>query len=117
VSGQKIGRTIDYRTANIKVAETYKLIPKDGVYIVSSNIDGNLIYGMMNIGANPTIPGKERSIEVHFFNFNDDLYNKNIRVSIYKRIRDELKFESVKALRDQLLIDEKTATDYIEQIK
>ena len=67
VKGNQIGRTINFPTANIEISETYKLIPKNGVYIVSSKIEGESYYGMMNIGVNPTVAGLEQKIEVHFF--------------------------------------------------
>jgi riboflavin kinase/FMN adenylyltransferase len=117
IGGKKIGRTIAYRTANIKISESYKLIPKDGVYVASSCIGSKTVFGMMNIGSNPTIPEKERSIEIHFFNFNEDLYDKHLTISIHKRLRDELKFDSVGDLKEQLLKDEKAALNYIEQLK
>jgi riboflavin kinase/FMN adenylyltransferase len=66
VKGKEIGRTIDFPTANINIEESYKLIPADGVYVVQSIIDGSNVYGMMNIGTNPTVNGKSRSLEVHF---------------------------------------------------
>lgn len=109
VKGKQLGRTIDFPTANLKIEEDYKLIPKNGVYIVKSLIDGQTIFGMMNIGFNPTVNGKKQSIEVHYFDFNSDLYNQKIRVSILQRIRSEQKFESVDLLREQLKKDKKTA--------
>ncbi|WP_370003089.1 riboflavin biosynthesis protein RibF, partial [Winogradskyella sp.] len=68
IKGKGLGRTLDFPTANIHIKETYKLIPQDGVYVVKSVFKGYTIYGMMNIGTNPTVDGKTRSIEVHFFN-------------------------------------------------
>jgi len=109
VKGKQLGRTIDFPTANLKIEEDYKLIPKNGVYIVKSLIDGQTIFGMMNIGFNPTVNGKKQSIEIHYFDFNSDLYNQKIRVSILQRIRSEQKFESVDLLKEQLKKDKKTA--------
>lgn len=114
VKGKKIGRTIDFPTANINIKETYKLIPKDGVYIIASIIDGHPFYGMMNIGTNPTVDGKNRSVEVHFFNFDADLYGETLKIEFLHRLRDEQKFEDLDALKEQLKIDKLNAKDYID---
>lgn len=114
VKGKGLGKQLNYPTANIKVDEDYKLIPKRGSYIVNTNIDGNLFFGMMNIGVNPTVNGKKETTEVHFFNFNKDLYNKKIQVNLLQRIRNEEKFESVEALKNQLKKDKQIALNYIE---
>ena len=116
VKGQKLGRTIQFPTANIYIEEDYKLIPKDGVYIVQSNIGGKLYYGMMNIGHNPTIKNKSRSIEVHFFDFTDDIYGDEIVIEMLKRIRDEKEFESIDALKTQLQKDKSFSLDYIKSL-
>lgn len=116
VEGRKLGRTIGYPTANIKIDESYKLIPRNGVYIVSSEIADKTVYGMMNIGVNPTVGGVTQSIEVHFFDFCEDLYDKKITISIHKRIRDEQKFASVDELKMQLEKDQETSTAYIANL-
>lgn len=113
VKGKGLGRTITFPTANIHVKEAYKLIPGDGVYVVRSNIENEVIYGMMNIGTNPTVEGKKRSIEVHFFNFNKDIYGIEIRIEFLKRLRSEQKYKSLEALKSQLRIDMKHAKEYI----
>ncbi len=113
VEGRKLGRTIDFPTANIKIDESYKLIPKNGVYIVSSEIGNEKVYGMMNIGINPTVGGKTQSIEVYFFDFDQDLYGKRITVTVYEKIRDEQKFASVDDLRMQLGKDKEISQKYI----
>ena len=87
IKGKQLGRTINFPTANIKIQENYKLIPQNGVYIVKSIINQKTVFGMMNIGFNPTVNGQDRSIEVHYFDFNADLYHQKIRVSILQRIR------------------------------
>ena len=115
VQGKQLGRTIGFPTANLKIDENYKLIPKNGVYIVKSLIDGQTIFGMMNIGFNPTVNGKKQSIEIHYFDFNSDLYNQKIKVSILQRIRSEQKFESVDLLKDQLEKDKKTALSFLQK--
>jgi riboflavin kinase/FMN adenylyltransferase len=111
--GRKLGRTINYPTANVKMEVSYKLIPKNGVYIVSSEIGNKTVYGMMNIGVNPTVGGTTQSIEVHFFDFNQDLYGKKITITVYKKIRDEQKFASVNELKMQLEKDQTTSEIYI----
>jgi riboflavin kinase/FMN adenylyltransferase len=115
VKGKQLGRIIGFPTANLKIEEDYKLIPKNGVYIVKSLIDGQTIFGMMNIGFNPTVNGKKQSIEIHYFDFNSDLYNQKIRVSILQRIRSEQKFESVDLLKEQLKKDKKTALSLLHK--
>lgn len=113
VKGKALGRQIDYPTANILIEENYKLIPKQGAYIVSSVIDDVLIYGMMNIGVNPTVNGEKETVEVHFLNYNSDIYGKKIQIDLLDRIRDEVKFESVEALKNQLTKDKETTLHYI----
>ena len=111
--GKGLGKKIQYPTANLRIEEDYKIIPKQGVYIVKSVIDKNEFYGMMNIGMNPTVNGNSQTIEVHFFNFNKDIYSKKIQIDLLKRIRNEEKFESIEALKTQLAQDKKIALDYI----
>lgn len=113
VKGKGLGKQIDFPTANLKIEESYKLIPKQGVYIVNAIINDTVVFGMMNIGTNPTVNGKRESIEIHFFNFDQDIYNHKIQVNLLHRIRDEQKFESVEALRVQLKRDKQTALNYI----
>ena len=116
VKGNSLGKTINFPTANIKIAEDYKLIPKKGVYIVNAYLDTNLVYGMMNIGKKPTVNGKKKTIEVHFFDFNKDIYDEKLQIHILKRIRNEEKFDSVEDLRIQLEKDKKTAIEYIDSL-
>jgi riboflavin kinase/FMN adenylyltransferase len=114
VKGKGIGKTIQFPTANIKISETYKLIPKDGVYVVKSIINNTTVFGMMNIGNNPTVNGTSKSIEVHFFDLNEDLYDTNLTIEILKRLRDEKKYESIDALKAQLKKDKITSKAFIE---
>ena len=116
IKGKGLGRTLDFPTANIHIKETYKLIPCDGVYVVRSRIGGSIVYGMMNIGTNPTVDGKTRSIEVHFFNFNNDIYNQNLRIEFLNRLRSEQKFSNLDALKSQLKNDMRNALEYIENL-
>jgi riboflavin kinase/FMN adenylyltransferase len=111
--GQQLGRTIGFPTANLKIKEDYKLVPKNGVYIVKSTINQETVYGIMNIGFNPTVAGENLSIEVHYFNFNSDLYNQEIAVTILQYIRPEQKFNSVDLLKVQLEKDKNFALAYL----
>ncbi|WP_010520585.1 bifunctional riboflavin kinase/FAD synthetase [Aquimarina agarivorans] len=111
--GRQIGRTLGYPTANMKIAETYKLIPKQGVYIVSSLLEGKTYYGMMNIGTNPTVNGMKQTIETHFFDAQINLYDKKLKIELLKRIRDEKKFNSVEDLKNAMSADEDFAREYI----
>jgi riboflavin kinase/FMN adenylyltransferase len=115
VKGKGIGRKLGFPTANLSIAEDYKLIPKNGAYIVKSTLNEQLVYGMMNIGFNPTVNGTEKSIEINFFDFDSDLYEKKIQVDILARLRDEHKFESVDALKAQLAKDKKKSVQYIQK--
>jgi len=113
VKGHQLGRTIGFPTANIQIKEDYKLIPKSGVYIVKSTIKNELFYGMMNIGNRPTVEGTNQTIEVHFFNFDQDIYNQIITVEILDFIRDEQKFESLEGLKNQIQKDKIFTLDFI----
>ena len=114
VNGKQLGGKIGFPTANIHIKEVYKLIPKTGVYVVKSTIDKKVIFGMMNIGNRPTVQGKHQTIEVHFFDFNQDLYHQNITIEILYFLRDEQKFDSVKSLIHQLKKDEEIAREYLK---
>ncbi len=117
VKGKQLGRTIGFPTANITLSDNYKLIPENGVYIVCSKINEKQVFGMMNIGFNPTVQGTNKTIEVHFFNFNDDIYNLNIRVAILHRIRSEKKFDSIGLLQQQLENDKEFSIQYIQNLQ
>jgi riboflavin kinase/FMN adenylyltransferase len=116
IKGKQLGRTIGFPTANIKLSETYKLIPKNGVYIVYSTLNNKRVYGMMNIGHNPTVGENNKTIEVHYFDVNEDLYDKIITVAFLKFIRTEKKFDSIDALKIQLNKDQEFSKNYIETL-
>lgn len=116
VKGKQLGRTIGFPTANIELEEAYKLVPKNGVYVVAAEIDEKTVYGMMNIGFNPTVHGKNRTIEVHFFDFDSDIYDSHIRVAILQRIRSEEKFGSVELLTNQLKKDRDFSKHYLQNL-
>jgi riboflavin kinase/FMN adenylyltransferase len=106
VKGDGLGKKINYPTANIFIEEIYKIIPKDGVYLVETTIKNKLFNGMMNIGHRPTIGINVKSIEVHLFNFNEDIYDEVISIKMISKIRNEKKFSSIEALKEQLVKDE-----------
>lgn len=116
VKGKGIGKTLGYPTANIQIEEAYKLIPKNGVYIVKTNFKGITYFGMMNIGTNPTVGGKSQTIETYFFNMDTDLYGSKMTIQMLKRIRDEKKFASVDQLIEAMQNDEKISINYIETL-
>jgi riboflavin kinase/FMN adenylyltransferase len=117
VKGNQLGRTINFPTANIEIPEEYKLIPKNGVYIVTVNVSNQTVFGMMNIGVKPTLGENKLSIEVHLLNFDKDIYNQKIQVHILERLRDEQKFESFEALKLQLEVDKQNTIHYFENLK
>ena len=117
VKGKQLGRTIGFPTANISLEEDYKLVPQNGVYVVQAEIDCKTIYGMMNIGFNPTVQGKQKTIEVHFFDFEADIYNRKIQVAILQRIRSEKKFESIELLTKQLEEDRNFSRNYLQNLE
>jgi len=116
VKGKGRGKKLDFPTANLEIEETYKLVPKNGVYVISSQMKGETIYGMMNIGTNPTFnEGDDRFIEINFFDFDEDIYGQSIQIDMLNRLRDEQKFESIEALKLQLMKDKQSALRFIAQ--
>ena len=113
IKGKQLGRTIGFPTANIHIEEDYKLIPKNGVYLVKSLLNGKLIYGMMNIGKRPTVDGENQTIEVHFIDFDQNLYDQEITMEVLDFIRDEQKFASLEALKNQIQKDKEQLLYYI----
>jgi riboflavin kinase / FMN adenylyltransferase len=112
IKGNQVGRTIGFPTANLEIDKDYKLIPKNGVYIVRSFIKNKFFNGIMNIGFRPTLNGESLSIETHFLDFNSDLYNETITIIVLERLRDEQKFDSIDLLKIQIQKDKKNALDY-----
>ena len=116
VKGMSRGNKIGFPTANILVIDKDKIIPKNGVYLVSSKIDNKLYYGMMNIGYNPTFGNQEKSIEVNYFDYNSNLYNKTLTIEFIKYMRDEIQFNSVNELIKKLNNDRDYCLKYIKSI-
>lgn len=113
--GKKLGRTIGFPTANLELAENYKLIPKKGVYVVQSIIGGITVFGMMNIGNKPSVGQHALTIEIHFFDFSSDLYGTTISVAILHYIRDEQKFDSIALLSQQLENDKISSLEFLKR--
>ena len=116
INGMKIGRTMNFPTANIKI-ESNKLMPKTGVYCVEALVENKRLKAMANIGIKPTInKDKELSLEVHIFNFDENIYQQSIKIYFYKRIRSEKKFESIEQLKRQLEQDQQYTLEYFKNV-
>ena len=110
----QLGRTLGYPTANINVADKYKLIPADGIYAVQVKYKNELYGGMLSIGNNPTVEGKGRSIEVHIFDFDKTIYGDDLTIFFIDRLRDEMKFVTMNDLKKQMQSDKENALRIIE---
>lgn len=115
VKGRQLGRTIGFPTANIQIYEDYKLVPAIGVYVVGVTVKGNDYYGMLSIGTNPTVGGKEKTTEVYIFDFNEVIYNEEITVHFLTKIREEQKFSSVDLLKEALKEDERFSGKFLSK--
>ena len=115
VEGQKLGRRIQFPTANIESSDIHKIIPGFGVYAVLVKVDNEFHQGMLNIGTRPTINknADQRSIEVHIFNFNQDIYHKQVEIKFVTKIREEQKFASIDELRAQLEKDKSAVLEIL----
>lgn len=108
VDGAKIGRELGYPTANVYVDREYRLIESPGVYATYIEIDKIIYKSMTYIGNKPTLDKDEKeSVEVHIFDFNDDIYGKHVKIRFVKKIREEQKFKDLETLKHQIQIDEK----------
>ena len=115
VSGQKVGRTIGFPTANMQLYEPLKLIPADGVYSVFVEVLGKVYIGICNIGTRPTVgENNERTIETHILNFEEDIYGLDIKIEFVGNIRAEKKFPSLDALKEQLGTDKDYAYNLLK---
>ncbi len=102
VAGNRLGRTIGFPTANMHLYEPLKLVPERGVYAVDVTVLGRSYRGMTNIGTRPTVGGSSTTIETHIIGFDEDIYGLPLQVTFRRRIRDEVPFPSLEALRLQL---------------
>ncbi len=114
VSGNKIGRTIGFPTANIDLEDEYKLVTANGVYACRVEYEGKIYLGMGNIGIRPTVNHSDLTIEVNIFDFDKEIYDESITIFFVDRIRDEIKFENLTELRDQLQKDEITVLELLK---
>ena len=113
VKGKSIGKSLGFPTANIKIVEEYKIMPKNGVYLVRCFFEKEKLYGMMNIGFNPTFGSNDKTLEVNIFDFDKDLYGETIRIEFLNFIRDEIKFENVELLQNQLIKDRENCIKHL----
>lgn len=112
VNGDKLGRTFGYPTANLKV-EKYKLIPGNGVYVVKVLIGNEVFKGLLSIGTRPTVSSaNEKRTEVYILDFDRDIYGKEIKIEFFKKLRDDLKFDSIDELISQMDLDKATAEKF-----
>ncbi|NLM17685.1 MAG: bifunctional riboflavin kinase/FAD synthetase [Candidatus Riflebacteria bacterium] len=106
ISGNRIARRLGYPTANISVEDSHLVLPANGVYSAVAEVAGKKYASAANLGMRPTFNGKVKLLEVHLFDFSGDLYGKVIKVRFINKIRDEVKFPSEEALKEQLFQDE-----------
>jgi riboflavin kinase/FMN adenylyltransferase len=105
VAGNRLGRTIGFPTANLKLYEPLKLVPGRGVYVVEVQVLGKTFRGMTNIGLRPTVGGTFTTIETHILDFDEDIYGLPLTITFLRRLRDEVHFPSLDALKAQLSLD------------
>lgn len=114
VEGMRIGRTIGFPTANIRLYEPLKITPGDGVYTVWVEHNNRTFRGITNIGTRPTIAlGNERSIETHILDFDEDIYGLSLKIEFVTKMRDEQKFESLEELKAQIKIDKENSIVFL----
>ncbi len=109
VTGQQIGRSLGFPTANIQIADDYKLLPRDGAYAVLAEVNSIQYKAILNIGDRPTVDGEKKTIEAHLIDFEGDLYGQDLRIYFQEFLREEKKFESLDALKNQLVVDRERA--------
>ena len=115
VAGNRLGRTIGFPTANMQLYEPLKLIPGNGVYFVKVHTLDRDLYGMCNIGCRPTVgEGNARTIETNIFGFDEDIYGLDIELTFMDKIRDEIKFDSLESLKQQLEQDRDACLSLLE---
>ena len=105
VAGNRMGRTIGFPTANLRLYEPLKLVPARGVYVVEAEVLGKKYRGMTDIGTRPTVGGTFPTIETHILDFDEDIYGLPLTITFLRRLRDEIHFPSLEALKDQLILD------------
>ncbi len=117
IHGKKIGRTLGYPTANINISQHYKLVPPHGVYITSAVLNNVVVYGVTNIGTNPTVDaGTAQHIETYFIDFQEDIYGRQLHLHFHKRMRDEVRFDSLEQLQAAMHKDVIQAREYVKSL-
>ncbi|MCS6967053.1 MAG: bifunctional riboflavin kinase/FAD synthetase [Cytophagales bacterium] len=115
--GDKIGRTLGFPTANLHVSESYKLIPKDGIYAVRVTLRKQIYGGMLYIGVRSTLGNQlKRTVEVNIFNFYDEIYGETLRVELIAYLRGEETFDGLESMKLQLERDRETALKVLQRI-
>ncbi|MDD3322998.1 MAG: riboflavin biosynthesis protein RibF [Paludibacter sp.] len=116
INGFKVGQKIGFPTANIEILESEKLVPAIGVYAVKFRWNKRKFNGMMNVGKRPTLNnGKNISIEVNIFDFSDNIYNETVEIDFITKIRDEIKFNNIDELIEQLKKDKIEVLNYLNR--
>jgi riboflavin kinase / FMN adenylyltransferase len=115
IEGNKLGRTIGYPTANLQMENPDKLVPGNGVYAVTCQLEGEtrLLKGMMNVGTRPTVDGLNRMIEVNIFDFDEEIYGRHLKVWLKHHLRNEVKFSGIDALKEQLHKDKEASINFL----
>ena len=115
VRGNRIGHSIGFPTANIRIPESYKLIPSEGVYVARFVIVGKSYNSMVSIGRRPTLESHGKlSIEAHVLDFNDDLYGAVVSVYLLEKLRDNIRFQDLDALKSQLQLDRQATMEFFK---
>ncbi len=115
VKGKGIGKTLGFPTANLKIDESYKLVPMNGVYLTQATVHTRKYYGVTSIGTNPTVGGKEKTIETYLMDVSEDLYDQPFALEFISWIREEHIFESIAKLKEAIAQDEQFARSFLEQ--
>lgn len=117
VEGRKLGKGLGYPTANIDISDKFKLIPDIGIYTVSIELDSSLYFGMMSIGKNPTVTDEDIiKCEVNIFDFDENIYGKDIKINFIEYLRNERKFDSLEDLKKQMNCDKEKSLKIINTL-
>ena len=118
VMGNRLGRTLGFPTANLRIDDSEKLIPGNGVYAVRAFLpqhpDAKWLLGMMNIGVRPTVDGTRQTVEVNLFDFDEEIYGQTLRVEVVRHLRGEKKFDGLESLKQQLARDRENALQVLQ---
>lgn len=115
IDGKKLGRALGYPTANLQIEKEEKLVPGNGIYVVQVGLEGKMYGGMMSIGVRPTIGVTGRTIEVNIFEFDEEIYGQRLRVYVKKYLREEMKFNNLEELKEQLAVDKRDSEAFLKK--